>query len=106
MDEKRMNGISVSVHPGVVRTELTKHLEESLSIRIFSLVTKPLHYLLLKSPTEGAQTNLQTVLEDEDKLKKGEYYKDCKVAKIKNRDGNDPEAAKKLWKKTEEILGI
>lgn len=26
MDESRMNGVSISVHPGVVRTELVRHM--------------------------------------------------------------------------------
>ena len=69
-------------------------------MKIVSLITIPFQYLLFKSPKEGAQTTLYTTLEDEDKLKKGEYYKDCRVAQIRNREGNDPEAAKNLWKKT------
>ena len=106
MDEKKMNGISVSLHPGVVRTELSRYFTEIFFVKIFSLVTLPLQYLFMKSPMEGAQTTLYTVLEDEDKLKNAEYYVNCKVAKLRNREANDSEAAKNLWKKTEEILGI
>ena len=60
----------------------------------------------MKSPVEGTQTSLYVILEDEDKLAKGEYYADCKQAPIKAPQGKDPIIAKKLWEKTEEILGI
>ena len=98
MDESRMNGVSISVHPGVVRTERVRRMEESIFFRLVSLATVPLQDLLFKSPMEGEQTSLYATLEDEDKLKKGHYYKDCRSAKIQNKGGNYPEEAKKFWK--------
>ena len=38
--------------------------------------------IFFKTPEEGAQTSLYLVLEREDKLVQGAFYKDCKVAKI------------------------
>ena len=40
------------------------------------------------------------VLEDEDKIAKGGYFADCRVAKIKTEQCRDPEEAKKLWQKS------
>lgn len=71
-------GIAASLHPGVVRTELGRYINLFLHILIKGVLS-PLYYLLLKSPREGAQTTLYTVLEENDKLEKGAHYKDCKV---------------------------
>ena len=75
-------------------------------MRLIVFLTMPLNYLLYKTPKEGAQTTLYGALEDEDRIVKGAYYADCKVAKIKTEQCRDPEEAKKLWKKSEEVLGI
>jgi len=77
IDQSGLNGMSVSLHPGVVRTELTRYLRPVLKA-LMVLVT-PLYYLMTKSAKQGAQTTLHLVYEDESKLTKGEYYADCKV---------------------------
>lgn len=60
IDEARLNGIAVSLHPGVVRTELTRNF--SLKILLVLSVFTPFCYLLMKSPWEGAQTTLHLAL--------------------------------------------
>jgi retinol dehydrogenase 12 len=59
----------------------------------------------MKSPKEGAQTTLQLALEETDKIKKGEYYFDCK-AKATTPFSSSLENAERLWKITERELGI
>ena len=85
---------------------MDRHMKESFLNKLIFLVMKPLIYLLYKTPKEGAQTTLYGVLEDEDKIAKGGYFADCRVAKIKTEQCRDPEEAKKLWQKSEEVLGV
>ncbi len=63
-------------------------------------IVSPLYYLMTKNAYQGAQTNLYTVYEDSNKLTKGEYYADCKVA-TSTKISKDLEAAEKLWKISE-----
>lgn len=46
--------------------------------------------LAFKTPVEGAQTNIYCILEDDANLVKGGYYKDCKIAKTKSPQVEDP----------------
>ena len=72
MDEAGIEGRSVSVHPGVVRTDLVNHMLDNWfkKVMIYSMVYSmyPLFLATTKSPWQGAQTTLYTVLEDTDKL--------------------------------------
>lgn len=72
-----INGVSVSLHPGVVRTELTRYFRPW--VHVLLTIFTPIYYLLTKSAVQGAQTTLYTVYEDKTKLVKGEYYADCQV---------------------------
>ena len=65
----------------------------------------PLTYVLFKSPEEGAQTTLYTVLAGKGNVVNGEYYQDSQVSK-KNGFARVPENQKKLWAKSEELLKI
>ena len=77
MDEARINGFSASLHPGAVKTELTRNVDESIIMKILKPLIYSLKLLFFKTPLEGAQTSLYTILEDEDKLVKGAYYENC-----------------------------
>uniref|UniRef100_A0A5K3FXM6 Ovule protein n=1 Tax=Mesocestoides corti TaxID=53468 RepID=A0A5K3FXM6_MESCO len=63
---------TASVHPGVVQTDLFK-LPESMKT-ILRFVTRP----FMKTPWEGAQTTLYTILVQN--LKSGAYYSDCALS--------------------------
>lgn len=54
----------------------------------------------MKSPKQGAQTTLYTILEDDAKLKKGGYYSDCKQSQV-SKFCQNMENAKKLWELSE-----
>lgn len=61
IDETGLNGVTVSLHPGVVRTELARYM--SWKLRVMKYIMSPLLFVVMKSPLEGAQTTLYTVLE-------------------------------------------
>jgi hypothetical protein len=71
MQQAKVNGLTVSLHPGVVRTELTRELLNTEWKRVLFKFTFPFQYILMKTCKQGAQTTLYTVLEREDKLKGG-----------------------------------
>jgi len=62
IDSASLNGISVALHPGVVRTELTRYFKPWL--HAIMTVISPLYYLMTKNAYQGAQTTLYTVYED------------------------------------------
>ncbi len=76
MDADDIKGIAVSLHPGTVRTQISRNLGWKLLLLEYLLT--PLKLLTFKSPLQGCQTTLYTVFEDASKLKKGGYYSDCK----------------------------
>jgi len=102
-DAEKANVKAVSVHPGAVRTELSRYLQENILLKIVYYVSLPVYYFMVKSAKQGAQTSLYCALEDQDKLKGGEYFADCKVTKV-NPDGFREDYGEKLWKVSEELI--
>lgn len=62
-------------------------------------------YLTYKDAEHGAQTILYLIFEKPENLKNGGYYDEMKLD-IKNPFTEVPENYKRLWKRSEEILGI
>lgn len=76
------SGISVfCVHPGIVDTNLIKHLESSFCLRCIS----PLARWIIKSPRQGAETTLFCVLEDSIIDRSGSYFVDCREQRPHSR---------------------
>lgn len=61
IDNAGLNGVTVSLHPGVVRTELARYMSWNLRMMMYAL--SPILFLVLKSPFEGAQTTLYAALQ-------------------------------------------
>ncbi|XP_072032355.1 retinol dehydrogenase 13-like [Amphiura filiformis] len=104
---KRLKGTGVtanSVHPGIVRTELSRHMGISKSY-FSSFFWGPINYIVLKSPKQGAQTVIDCAVNDKLEDVSGKYFKDC--AKVEcNAKGKDDDVAKKLWQVSAEIVGL
>jgi NAD(P)-dependent dehydrogenase (short-subunit alcohol dehydrogenase family) len=105
---------AVAVHPGGIRTELTRHLTpesmKKISERRAAANTVPKE----KTIPQGAATALWAgVIADADDVG-GRYCENCHVAEIKDDPESyggvysyalDPERAKALWAKSEELVG-
>ncbi|TPX30543.1 hypothetical protein SmJEL517_g05924 [Synchytrium microbalum] len=75
---KRLSGTGVtanSLHPGVVRTELIRHV----NIPFYAWSLYPIAMIVTKTPWEGAQTTLHVALSDECSQVTGKYFADCVI---------------------------
>lgn len=103
---KRLKGTGVTVnavHPGLVKTELGRHLVHSYVKRVL----EPLTYLVFKTPKSGAQTTLRVVLDPELEKVSGEYFADCEaqpVARSARKDNG--ETAEWLWNISEKLTKL
>jgi NAD(P)-dependent dehydrogenase (short-subunit alcohol dehydrogenase family) len=101
-----------AVHPGVIQTELSRHLDEAdwemMRGRVDSGEMK------LKTIPAGAATSVYAATAPELEGRGGIYLYDCQIAEVNDdestRDGVrsyalDPEAAKRLWAVSEEMVG-
>ncbi|XP_032359503.1 retinol dehydrogenase 12 [Etheostoma spectabile] len=91
--------MAVSVDPGMVNTEITRHLRRPL-VGIQKTFSS-----LLKTPAEGAYTTIYCTVTPENQLLTGGYYKDCASAES-SRAGQDDGTALKLWAVSCHLLGI
>lgn len=101
LDAEKVDIKVVSLHPGVVRTELGRNLATGFKIGIYALY--PFWWYFTKNPEQGAQTTLHCVLEAQDKIVGGAYYSDCKE-KDSNAESKKEEDWKKLWEVSEELI--
>lgn len=91
---------TVSLHPGVVRTELLlPYFSKHKFVEFLQTLIWPGWWYISKDSNQGAQTTLYCALCDFDKLDGGKYHKDCKVNYL-GRLARSEENAKKLWEYT------
>lgn len=105
---KRVEGKRIyvnAVHPGYVRTELTRNIGDAYGswTRPVSWVTD---HLFAKSPDNGALTSLYvaTSPEIEEKDYRGRYFEPTAVLGEPSKFGKDAAMAKRLWDFSEESL--
>jgi len=104
---RRLSGTGVTsntVHPGVVRTEITRHIPGGEFAQWFLWLSSPLSWIVMKSPNEGAQTTLHVALCKECESVGGKYWVDCKIKRSSNKEAMDVEVEQKLWSLTLEQL--
>ena len=88
-----------SVHPGVIATNLSRHMNRAV-IALFSGLGP---ILALKSVPQGAATQLYVATHPEAAAGNGLYFSDCNP-KLPSSHGQDSDLAAALWDKTEEIV--
>ena len=66
----------------------------------------PIAFLLLKSPQEGAQTNIYCAVDEAVEGVSGKYFKDCKVATPNTKAAVDDDMAERLWEVSAELVGL
>jgi WW domain-containing oxidoreductase len=87
-----------AVHPGVIRTSLSRNMSPVVQ-GLFNSVGG----LFTKTIPEGAATETFCAVNPAAIPFNGEYLADCNVAKCR-AEGNDPVLAKKLWDRSEAIV--
>jgi NAD(P)-dependent dehydrogenase (short-subunit alcohol dehydrogenase family) len=102
---KKLQGTGVTVnslHPGIIVTELVRHLIDNATVK---MIFEPIAKLILKTPEEGAQTQICLAVDPNLAEVSGKYFVDCKQAKASDDSTND-ELSDWMWKKSEELVGL
>jgi NAD(P)-dependent dehydrogenase (short-subunit alcohol dehydrogenase family) len=109
---------AAAVHPGGIRTELSRHLTpealEKLIVEINARQPKGAAPFSYKSIPQGAATSVWAACVADAEAIGGRYCEDCHVAEIASAPGIragvqpyalDPQRAQALWQKSEEMVG-
>ena len=97
MMQEKVNGTVVCLHPGAVRTDLQNNVLDSWWRKGLAALFYPVILFTFKTATQGAQTNLYCLLQQDDKLIKGGYYNNCKISQTSAPQVEDRDAASRLW---------
>lgn len=100
---ERLKGTSVttySLHPGVVKTEITRNY--SMCIQHLGEI---LFRIFMKTAREGAQTTIYCSVTENIESLSGRHFHDCHVVKT-YRAARNPELPKQLWEMTENLLHL
>lgn len=88
---------SNAVHPGVIRTGLSRHM--NVLAKGGMAVVAP---LFLKNVPQGAATQCYVATHPAVEAVTGEYFADCNIARS-SRDASDPVLAERLWHVSKEL---
>ncbi|XP_024859143.1 retinol dehydrogenase 13 isoform X2 [Kryptolebias marmoratus] len=103
---RRLRGSGVStfcLHPGVIRTELIRHVAGWFPL-IGALLRLP-SLLLMKTPWQGCQTTVFCAVTPGLEDRSGCYFSDC-AEKGAAPEGQDDEAARRLWEESARLVGL
>ncbi|XP_078092487.1 retinol dehydrogenase 12-like [Mustelus asterias] len=98
----KLKGTSVLVftlHPGVVRTELARHLNPA--VRFGLAILRP----FTKSPSSGAETTIYCAIANGLEEETGQYFRDSQRASC-SLAASDDQKAKRLWEVSCQMLEI
>jgi NAD(P)-dependent dehydrogenase (short-subunit alcohol dehydrogenase family) len=109
---------ATAVHPGGIRTELSRHLtaemREKLIAQINASQPKGAAPFAYKTIPQGAATSVWAACVADAETIGGRYCEDCQVAEVVSTPGLrggvrpyalDPQHAQALWQKSEEMVG-
>jgi len=103
---ERLEGSGVTVHclhPGVIATELGRHIKDYLGI--FSVILLPMRPFI-KTPESGAQTTIFCAVDESIREETGKYYADCREAATCPVALSNQEDQRKLWILSEQLTGL
>ncbi|KAI5635136.1 short chain dehydrogenase domain-containing protein [Phthorimaea operculella] len=104
LKEHDVDGVNTySLHPGVIRTELGRHLNSTMFPGASKLFQSFIPFT--KSPKMGAQTTIYCAVDEKCANETGLYYSDCVVTKPSRRAENE-ELSRKLWDLSVEMVGL
>jgi NAD(P)-dependent dehydrogenase (short-subunit alcohol dehydrogenase family) len=111
---------AAAVHPGAIHTELARHMTPAVTEQLMAAVRARAEQggqpgLQFKSVPQGAATSVwAAIVADADAIG-GRYCEDCHVAQVIDQGGAaadgvsayalNPDTAKALWAKSEELVG-
>lgn len=104
---KRLEDTNVncySLHPGVVRTDLARHMSDSYFsglVTLYNVFSRP----FAKTPEQGAQTQIYCAVDEKAAEESGLYYADCKVV-TPSAKAQDSDAAKRLWDESLKLVNL
>jgi NAD(P)-dependent dehydrogenase (short-subunit alcohol dehydrogenase family) len=87
-----------SCHPGVVTTELARHFPRIVQFIMYTFLKT-----FLKTPVEGAQTQIRLAIDPDLENVTGKYFYDCEEHEPASA-AKDDETAEWLWKKSAELV--
>lgn len=93
-----------AVHPGVVKTELGRHLD-GLYFKGARVLIGALFRPVFKNPVQGAQTTIHCAIDEAAANQTGLYYSDCKVKQASSK-ADDEEVAKRLWEESVKTVNL
>lgn len=93
-----------SLHPGVIATELGRHMDNTF-FRGANWVYKTFVSHLIKSPKQGAQTSIYCAVDEAAGKETGLYYAECKVKDSSNKSKN-MENARELWEQSLKFVDL
>eukprot|EP00252_Welwitschia_mirabilis_P006010 TRINITY_DN1665_c0_g1_i1.p1 TRINITY_DN1665_c0_g1~~TRINITY_DN1665_c0_g1_i1.p1 ORF type:complete len:320 (-),score=12.64 TRINITY_DN1665_c0_g1_i1:237-1196(-) len=98
LKKMKANVTANAVHPGVVRTGITRGYNAFITDSIFLLISK-----LLKTLPQAASTNCYVAVHPSVEGISGQYFVDCNESSC-SPVANDPALAAQLWRETEAML--
>ncbi len=101
---RRLEGSGVtanSLHPGTVRTGYGADGDARGLLALGLKISRP----FFLSPAKGALTSIYLASSPEVAGVSGQYFAKCKPARPR-RPARDPEAARRLWQVSEELVGL
>lgn len=104
---RRLTGTNVTancLHPGIVDTELMRHMGIVNSF-VGKILVYPFLWIFTKRPVSGAQTTLFCALDPSLENISGDYFADCKKAEVADQ-ANDEKMGDWLWKLSEKWCRI
>lgn len=94
-----------SVHPGIVKTDLGRHVVKQYYIPGLLWLLETAASFIFKTPEQGAQTQIYCSVDEKCANESGLYYSNCKVSRTSVAAQND-EMAKQLWNISLKMVGL
>mmetsp|Transcript_29172 Transcript_29172/g.29524 ORF Transcript_29172/g.29524 Transcript_29172/m.29524 type:complete len:382 (+) Transcript_29172:56-1201(+) len=92
-----------SVHPGLVRTDIPRHM--SPFMKTLNLLVLPILLTLQKTPVMGAYSTLYAITDSDLEGVGGKYISNCSIVDC-NPAVYDKESTEIVWKLSEELTGL
>lgn len=108
---RRLQGSKVTVnalHPGLIRTEIGRYYKEAYGwsefvYRLVKVLIWPFENWFLKSPLQGAQTQIFCGVDESLEGVSGKYFSDC-YERLLLKEVLDERLQERLWKMSEEFV--